>query len=482
MMILKFLRHLLWSYLGQCGLTMVRGNALFALIMLLMANSGTWKYFASTLAAYDFQRAARWQVSEVVPTMPLIIAVDDTGYRDFFDSRSPVSRDRMLNLIQVIDAHTPPQARIAVDIDLSPDGSDAWAQARLDTFLKARPGRWILPAIQRNATASPTQLKSWRDQMCQAGVRFARPYVPTEFGYPKLTQQYARSLGDALAHPGADACLDPDSEAELLPMPLSAASLNANPMIPFNGDLEVLATLLDQMAPQAVILGGMWGHSDLFSTPVGERYGVQVHAAAAAGAWAGLRVAPRIVELGVTWLFIAALALLLSHAWQRMDRLARPPYANMTGHLFFAARGRGICFVLLALICLFLWVELISFWNAYTGYWIATAQVCASTLMFTAITWNFGRVSPDVFHGVAHAWQFMLRDPIRRDLASLRQCLGLLTRRRDQWVDPVGQENLPPLPRWKVFFEALWSCVALVVQMVVPLTSTIYLIRTTLWG
>lgn len=481
MIVLKFLRHLLWSYLGQCGMTMIRGNALFALIMLLMANSGTWKYFASTLAAYDFQRAARWQVAELTPAMPLIVAIDDAGYRDFFDSRSPVSRDRMLGLMRVIDAHTPAQARIAVDIDLSPDGSDAAAQTRLDQFLKQRPGRWVLPAIQRSATADPAALKAWRVQMCAAGVQFARPYVPTEFGYPKLTHQYAQSLGAALVHPIKD-CVDPDADAELTPMPLSAASLNANPLLPFNGDLDTLALLLDQVAPQAVILGGMWGQSDLFSTPVGDRYGVQVHAAAAAGALAGLRLAPRIVELGVTWLFIAALALLLTVAWQRMDQLSRPPYANMTGHLFFAARGRVICFVLLALTCLFVWVEFISAWNAYTGYWINTAQVCASTLLFTAITWNFGRVSPDVFHGVAHAWQFMLRDPIRRDFASLRQCLSLLTGRQARWADPVGRDADSAFSRARIGFEALWSAIALIVQMVVPLTSTFYLIRITLWG
>ncbi|MDD0840872.1 CHASE2 domain-containing protein [Curvibacter sp. HBC61] len=465
------------TFLGAGVATLLRNNVLLAAVVFLFSNSGGWKYFASTIAAYDFRWAAHWSDTGDEPEQPLVIAIDDQGYRDYFGGHSPVSRAQMRALLRVIQAHTPASTRVAIDIDLSPGPVDGVAQRALDAFWLDQPGKWVLPAVQGGSPAQAQAWRQWREGLCQQGVQFGLPYVPTEFGAPRLTHQYEHSLGDALVRPGGP-CVDPDAGAPTQrPMPLLAAALQRPAVLLFQGDLHALAQALDGRRPRAIVLGGFWGLEDRFDTPLGERFGVQLHAAAVAGAWRGERLGSRLSELLVHWTFLSLMSMLLFTLMQRLNAWTQGAPAGQPGLVFFDQVGKPVLLSLTVLACLFGWVTVNAWFHAWTGWWVSSVQACTSVPLITVIVWNYGRAAPQLYKGVRSAWTMGVSEPMRKDLHSLRSAWARL---QAPAAAPPGAAADPaasqPLPRWRLWFELGASSLSLLMQNGVPVLTTGYLI------
>jgi len=469
MNILAKLKLFIGMFLGVGIMTVIRGQVVMALVMILMLNSGTWKYFSSTMTAYDMSLATHWKSTSAINNQPVVIAIDDEGYRSFFQSRSPVSREHMLALLEVIQAHTPVNTKIAIDIDLSPVSGEELAQKELDNFFIRHAGKWVVPAVRQGDSPQARTVRTWREQMCHQGVLFGLPYVPTEFGYPKMTHQYEHGLADALIRKG-DPCVDPETTLVQIPMPLLGISLDAAAVIPFSGDLSMLATELDILQPKAVMLGGMWGPNDIFGTPFGERYGVLLHNAAVAGAMNGEKLASDFTEIMMTWLFLSLMQLVLFKLCENMDRLSNIYATSMDGRVFFDQDAKPTVFVGAVFAGLYLWVTMISYLHSMTGYWINTAQVCTSAIMYTMINWNFGRVNPALYVGIGHAWDEVIKVPVLHEVDNIRRCFSLL---KTHEINLHEVEN--GMTRHHVKFELFCASVSLFLQTIIPVISAIYL-------
>jgi len=451
-------------------------NALSGLVMLLLANSGGWKYFASTLMAHDFvvsaqSAIARAEEAPVAPLAPVVvIAIDDVGFAQAFQARSPLPRAPMLALMQTVQAHVPKTTPVALDIDLSPAEDDAQAQAQLDAFLLAHRGQWIVPAVQAAATPHPARTAAWRQGLCRQGVRFALPYVPLEFGYPKLTHQYVGGLADALSR-DTPPCVDPDVPPTQRAMPMSASYVHTGTVLPYQGDLASLAAMLDALQPRAVVIGGTWGQTDVFETPLGARYGVHLHAAALVGQAQGEQLASHGVEVTVTLLVIGALSVVLVGMVRLLNRLGQAPRSDMFGHQYFMQRGRAMVFTGVVALTLMGLMHALAWWHARTGYWIAAAPTCASVILYAVVNWNLGRVEPDLYNSARDAWRKKMGDPARRAWRSLMRSLATLLGRPNAWRrgdrQPTAQE---------VLFDGLWAVICLLVQCVIPTLSIAYLV------
>lgn len=464
------------AFLGIGVATMLRGNVMVAAIVFLFANSGGWKHFGSTIAAYDFWWAAQISELSVPSEQPLVIAIDDEGYRHFFSGRSPVSRTQMLALLRVIQDHTAPDTRVAIDIDLSPISGAQSEQGALDSFLMETPGKWVLPAVQGASAWEVQTLREWREALCRRGIQFGLPYVPTEFGAPRLTHQYAHSLGDSLLK-ATSPCLDPQEPLTQKAMPLAAYALHRPALLTFDGDLHALARSLDLRRPKAIVLCGIWGKDDRFETPLGQRFGVQLHAAAVAGAWRGERLGTRISELLGQWCFLALMVILLHRFSQVLSRLGSSVIDKGAGALYFEKVGKPVLMTGLMLLCLFGWVTVSAGLHAWCGLWVSSLQVCTAVPIIMIVAWDYGRAPIFLFKSARGALIMTVRDPILADCRSFYRAGRILW--RGHGFDEIGHASDPWLAqsRQRICFEWVASALSLFAQNVLPLVSSAYLIH-----
>lgn len=404
-----------------------------------------------------------------------MIAIDDQGYQSFFAGHSPVSRLQMLALLRAIKRHTPSTTRVSIDIDLSPIAGDTGAQKALDAFLLQDAGKWVLPAVQAASSWQEQPLRKWREGLCQQGLQFGLPYVPTEFGVPRLTHQYVDSLGDALLNPKRS-CVDPEQPAVQKGMPLSASALSHPNVLVFSGDMEALGRALDAKRPHAVVLGGIWGLDDRFDTPLGQRFGVQLHAAAIAGAWQGERLGSRISELLAQWSILALIAVLLFYLSQAINRLCLSDPEKGTGGAYFEQFGKPVLMTAFMLLCLGVWVTAGACLHAWTGLWVSSLPVCTAVPIIMVVIWNYGRAPIFMFKTARGALATTVRDPILADIRSLCRAHRVLS---DSGRSSEQEEAPDPWllqPRWRIRFEWAASALSLLVQNVLPLISSAYLI------
>lgn len=458
------------TFLAEGLLSFLRLSLLWGGLGWLLATSGIGQYFTSTLYAHDLQRSAHWAQERGNIAQPVLILIDDTAYESFFQGRSPVSRSQMRALLQTVAEHTPATTRVVLDIDLSPTPSAPEGQEELDAFLSQHPKRWVLPASQSGLVDVAERERVWRSRLCQAGVGFGLPYVPTEFGYPVVTHQYVNSLAYA-AGAAQLPCADPTAPMVRTAMPLQGAALQAGQTLPFSGDLAQLASALDAMAPSAVVIGGAWGQSDVLGTPFGERYGVQVHAAAVAGNMDGERLASSWVELVVIWVFVSFISTLRGFFYEQVDSMDGHPIASLPGHAFFKQTGGPVVF----LVCMFLLImgfsELLAVLHAFTGYWISTASVACFSICTILLTWDMGRIKPVHYPSFAQAWDDVVLRPVKSDVFSLHQAALRL------WGRPATWGRVEPgfaLTRWQAVREGGLAFASLLSQTALPLSSLVF--------
>lgn len=465
-------KNLFLEFLVICFIRVFRGSMLVICVSLLISNTGAWRFFTNSFLAHDLSRTAHWSKNQLQTQKVVVVAIDDEGYQGFFFAKSPLDRKKMAQLLEIISTNSPKAKRITLDIDISPVPGQPAGQKLLTTYLLKEPKRWVLPAVNSGSYGDISTQKSWREQLCSQGVSFGLPYVPNEFGYPKLIHQYKYGLAEtALMAEGY--CADPTDKFVQKVMPLSPTVLDSGLIIPFNGDLKALAEILSAVEPDWVVVGGAWGSTDIFATPFGDRFGVQVHAAALSGALEQQRVAPHWLQLFAAWVFVGFLSVLLSSTTKVFGKWFKPLADQMVGHQFFLQIIHPLLFVLTTFFLLYLISEFFSFAHARTGYWIPTAYIASVGVGTVLFTWNMGRVPAVKHENYQAAWQKVVSTPVKQDIHSLRTSVKVLLSgpRKDAWSLPEGT---PPASRLRALAEGVLSLISLLVQIVLPVFVTLY--------
>lgn len=313
--------------------------------------------------------------------------------------------------------------------------------------------------------------------MCGHGIDFGLPYIPNEFGYPKMTHQYRNSLSDVSVRRGT--CADPDAQMIQKPMPLQPMYLKSGMVVPFSGDLDALAGMLNLMKPKSVVLGGAWGQTDLFATPFGERYGVQIHAAALAGAINSDVLSPFWLELVLSWVFISFVTTCMYYTSRFMNKQAANVADNMVGHVFFVERLKPIALIVLAFMELYLLMELLSMPHAASGFWISTAKISGTLVVCLLVPWNMGRAEPTRYRSLGETMKNEVVSPIQNDLKTLGQCVHILSGKLRRWEYQNGDL---PMSKGRAFFEGTCALVSLLFQTVFPLVSLTFIIYDSVAG
>lgn len=447
----------------------LRGPLIVIALTPVIASTGAWQYFANTWSGIDQRLAAKWSAHlERMPNIA-VVGIDDTAYHGFFQAKSPIDRQRTAELLSVIDAHAKSAKRITIDLELSPMPGQEAAQLQLDEVFLRNPQRWVLAAVNAGSEQDIALQRQWRQGLCAKGVSFGLPYIPTEFGYPKLSQQYVNGLADmSLQPPGT--CADPADPFEQKAMLLAPAILDSAVMIPFSGDLEMLGMILDQIDPEWIFIGGAWGQYDIYGTPFGDRFGVQIHLAALAGELSHEREASTPVQLLMAFAFVTLCTITLKRMDVFFDRWLKPPTPQMVGHRFYLERMQPIQFIAIVFVMLWLMAESLALLRAYTGFWMPSSIIACTTMASILLNWNWGQVkivAHDDFH---HMWQAIVRDPIRADMRSMatagRVVFGADPKLAWGGADGVG--------RGRAAAEGLFALLSVLMQTIAPLGMLIY--------
>lgn len=483
--IFHFFRVTLTALFSQF-LVRVRGSLLIAGTMLLVSSSGAWMYLANSLTARDMQLVADHEHVEKTHDV-VVVGIDDLGYEQFFGGRSPLDKKRLVEFFSAIATAVPPSTQVVVDLDMAPaPGEDV---APLIAFWRQHlPQRWVIadpvlaPKDTNNASAA------WREMVCDVGVRLGFPYLPFEFGYASGTHQFKGAFAD-VAMKGMPDCKawlaqrsgwKVEDDRLLLPreaFPSSASFVKNGLVLPFQGDLQMLQQTLSQLKPKVVVIGGMWGSSDVFLTPFGERFGVHLHAAAIAGALDDLEIAPYWLQILTGILFVSLISIVLGKAnksfldcvglWgdRRLAVRKEAPGEDMLGHVFLRQRMWPMfvtCSILAASLLISNGLALLQI---RTGLWLPSSGVFYMVIGNLLFVWNWGLNQIRYYGNLGDAWRIVYVEPIKKELRSIRSgWLHLWSR----------SEPTKSISRSRAVLEGLLSAISLSAETILPL-SVMYL-------
>ncbi len=430
--LLAWLQRLSGQFLYEALIRTLRSSFLIGGAAVLLSSTGTWKYLVSSFAAHDFVQASQLPAGTAVPKVATVL-IDDKGYRDYFGERSPLDRARLLKLLQTIDAAVPRARAIVIDLDLAPLPGHS-QKALLDWFARD-PGRWVLAAPDVTANPQGPGRAAWRQALCREGVRIGWPYLPSDFGYASTMFQFAGSLSQVAADPAfgcarlaatlAGAQGGPGALRRVA-APMQPQFVRNGLVLPFDGDLGELESLLSATSPRWVVLGGSWGKSDLLDTPLGKRYGAQLHAAALAGRLGDQRMAPLLVQILVAWLFLACVDMLLGLLYRGVERMLLPWSDAYAGHRFLAQRIWPLTLVVVVMAGVLLASQASALLRVRTGYWIPSATIAAVSFINVLFVWNWGLNKLVRHDSLASAWRQVFVAPIRSDWKALLHAAALL--------------------------------------------------------
>ncbi len=315
--------------------------------------------------------------------------------------------------------------------------SSTGAWKYLVSSFAADPRRWVLAAPGLALAKDSPVREAWRQRLCTAGIRLGLPYLPTDFGYASTRFQFRGSLSQVAPDPGFDCARMrrllqglPRGQGQLrLPRvaaPLAPDVARQGVVIPFQGDLAQLGMLLREIQPQWVVVGGAWGRNELFDSPVGPRYGVQLQAAALAGRLRGYELAPLAVQLLVAWLFLAIMDLVLGVFYAGVEQCLDPWKQDYPGHRFLAERLWPIALVLLVSAGILTASYAAARLWMLSGYWIASPVLAAAAWVNVLFVWKWGLARPQRHDTTASAWTQVFLDPVRADWRAMRAAAGAL--------------------------------------------------------
>ena len=319
------------------------------------------------------------------PPKVVVAAIDSVSYETDYVGRSPLDRctlSRHLNAIYTAPARP---TVVVVDLDLSPvwpRGSveESACQQRLeDAIAEARrhgTKTVIMQPFTRAVEAAREDVRAWETRMSAAGVVFGAAVLPSRWGLTITHHCRPGSLAGAayLANPPATfhgTCLAEEAEP-LIDTRHYLRGIAVVSTAPASTFAERIGFTLANIrtAPgdprRVVFLGGTWGEGDTYFTPIGELYGVEVHAASFLSIGDRPREATHLFST-VLELFIAVVSgFLFKVGWHRYFRAARHP--NRT------ERERAVLYLLglAALVCVLGTIFSVLSWRLLSwGVWLS---------------------------------------------------------------------------------------------------------------
>jgi CHASE2 domain-containing sensor protein len=246
-----------------------------------------------------------------------VVGIDQKTFEQQFNETSPLDQKKLAQIIDLVSDQKP--KRILVDIDVSPTLAETRADSHnkraLDQALinAAKNSKLLLVLPRPSISEDIIQAKwLWAKSMCAAGIEFTDDALQTNQGTFIKYDPSKPTLGVLGAHIGETNIHEQNSQHELvniegvckelnLPLgikliddvfrskissiddsekeiplnfkevqktnPIWISWLNGEPML--NGLMQEGST---------IILGGLFGPADYYQTPVGNLYGVQLHA------------------------------------------------------------------------------------------------------------------------------------------------------------------------------------------------------------
>ncbi len=482
----RFFGQLLWHVL----VSTLRGSLIFGGCMLLVSSTGTWKYLSSSFFAHDLQRVVAWEPADRAQPRVVVVAINDAAYDGYFGGRSPLDRRRLLELLKALDVSAADATGIVVDLDLAPlPGQE---QKELLDFFAKKPGRWVLAEpVLRPTDDTPTRAL-WRDRVCRTGIRMGLPYLPTEFGYASGSHQYRGSLTDVALDPGFHCTRLKDTVQNAMladgsmgltrySAPMSGAYIKQGWVVPFDGNLEPLKQTVAALQPQWVVLGGMWGTGDVLNSPLGERYGVQLHAAALDGQLQGEFQVAYIYQIMAAWLTLTVISLLLAFVHRALHAVVFPWLDTYPGHRFLMNNVWPVLFTVLVFLCLMGVSEILAVVHARWHGWVPTATIAGSVLGYLMFVWNWGLKAINSPGTIGTTLLHSTMIPLRADWSSAKSAFKLVF--FDQVAAPRSngkKASAPVMSRTRAAAECMLSVLSLLLQTVLPAASLYFALSKTL--
>jgi hypothetical protein len=260
----------------------------------------------------------------------LVLGITPDLFEQEFAGHTPINRDRFRNLIEEVAAAYPKARVLAIDYDFSPSGAqpcpfdkesslckiaelEAQQQKGFEEFLQAKfGGTQSLPQLQL-VLITPLPFpeehiqakQAWLDRMGQAGVRFGdhallyhnwlatvvkhryvRPRSGDCLGKAEPNEMpFAAAVNEArrCAGLGPNAKVDEEEEVRLLNFAEARAAVFLCPLWQWEdiGDGcrgRLQSSNSDPDAVDTIFIGSLYGEEDKFRTPLGDQYGVDLHA------------------------------------------------------------------------------------------------------------------------------------------------------------------------------------------------------------
>jgi CHASE2 domain-containing sensor protein len=453
-------------FLTQAAIRSMRTSLLTSGAVLMMSSLGAWQYLGSSFLAMDVHYAASVPVAVPADQQVLVIAIDDSAYQRYFKGQSPLPQERVAKFLETVSSNAIHAQKIVVDLDLAPP-LNTTVENSLEDVLQHRSQRWVLASALGATPADSAQRALWRGRRCTQGTSFGSPNVATDFGYVNTTHQYRRSMSD-VAFENQVNCTPPELALQLQAAPISPHVLKSGAVLPFSGDINLLAESLRALDPKWIVIGGTWGKDDIFSTPFGDRYGVQVHAAALAGRLAGLHQVPNWIQMLTAWLLVTGVSIILSRISRLLVGWSYTPNAEMPGHRFFRTSLIPIILVFSVLLMLALIGWVLGHGYGLTGIWIPSSSAALVTFIVVMLIWNWGKA--DLPEGRA------INPPETRSLtelaiADLESAFASFSALIGRCSDPV----CPTMSRARLAFEGVMSLVSFTLQNVLPIIAVLYI-------
>ncbi|MGZ8255924.1 MAG: hypothetical protein ACXWVT_13805 [Burkholderiaceae bacterium] len=287
----------------------------------------------------------------------VVVLIDQTAAETRYLDRSPLDRCQLLADLGAVYAAMKKRESdlLVVDLDLSPARWLLTDEGR--TTREAGCQNELYRTVKEAASSEPkvrtvlmspieavdpvllTEQKAWRADMEQSAVTIGHAVLPVKYGL--VIKQYCHpdSLAGAAytlaamrnnTTPTSNRCteleyIDPRKYLSgVIPLPVSAPP----------GASKTLGERLDDLLAaedanpagratgvQAVFFGAAFGQGDTFVTPLGELYGVEIHAAGFLSFLDPVKAVTRLIELMVDIFYGFFFGFLIAHFWSKYFEL-----------------------------------------------------------------------------------------------------------------------------------------------------------------
>lgn len=346
-----------------------------------------------------------------------VVEIDDWSFDNAFSRRSPLKRDEIHRILTEIYETRP--GLLVIDLDLAP--ADATILSEEEEQMEREIARLIAAKSGPEGTAtvllSPMPVthrawserrQQWRDDLEQskdARISFGHGGIPERFGMTNRFFADDESLYAAASrgagYPGdfsrASSALSRNTgiiDPRVYLTKLDPVSVTR----PKGDEVEALSCRIHrafreecgkpgpEQSKRIVYFGAAFGEDDLFATPFGRLYGVEVHAAAFA---TGRESKHWVHALGIAIDFVVGffLGLLITKAWKNYVEWRMHPNPEIS------AVAGIVAFRLMVLLAVALgaMTVLAGFAMAWKGVWISPIPIAIG--MFVE-AWVIGPISP----------------------------------------------------------------------------------------